>query len=356
MPGTQSSPNRSRRSFIRSGAVFASALLAAPYVRAADKAGSRPVVGAGEHTYEWWDNWPEPPPGMVWGDTHGLCQDAAGYIYVAHTVNSSSMRPEAIVVFDPDGKFVRAFGAEFRGGAHGLDLRMEGGREFLYVTDTVRSLVAKLTLTGETVWSRGYPTEDPFYAAGPKRFVPTNVAFAPDGGYYVGDGYGSSRMLRYDAAGRFLGEIARSGTGDGELKSPHGQWVDTRGRDPVLVIADRGNRRLQTFTLEGRHLRTIQHGEDLRMPCHFHTRGKLMVCPDLDSQVCLLDPEYRVIARLGDGKAHNGDVGSRRTQRRTEFTPGEFIAPHDAIFLQSGDILVGEYLPIGRLTRLRKVT
>jgi hypothetical protein len=58
---------------------------------------------------------------------------------------------------------------------------------------------------------------------------------------------------------------------------------------------------------------------------------------------------------LGDGKAHNGKVGSRRTQTRDQFTPGEFICPHDAIFLQNGDILVSEFLPIGRITLLRRV-
>ena len=80
-----------------------------------------------------------------------------------------------------------------------------------------------------------------------------------------------------------------------------------------------------------------------------------MVCPDLDSQVCILDREFNVVAQLGDGKAENGEVGSRRSQSRSQFTPGKFITPHDAIFLHNGDILVAEWLPIGRITLLRKV-
>jgi hypothetical protein len=79
-----------------------------------------------------------------------------------------------------------------------------------------------------------------------------------------------------------------------------------------------------------------------------------MVCPDLDSQVCILDRQHRVVVQLGDGKAENGDVGSRRSQSRAQFTPGKFITPHDAIFLQDGNILVAEWLPIGRLTLLRR--
>ncbi len=349
---------QTRRSFLtQMAAASAGALLTAPLIRAAAKSGSSlPITGTGAHTYECMHDWLIPPAGMVWGDTHGLCQDSEGNIYVAHTVHASSMRPETVVVFDRNGKFLRAFGAEFRGGAHGLDLRREGGREILYHCDTVRCQVVKTTLTGEVIWTHGYPLEDPAYSEKPIKFVPTNVAFAPNGDFYVGDGYGSHHMLRFAENGKFLGEIARPGTNDGELSNPHGQWVDTRGAEPVLAVADRGNARIQTFTLDGKHLRTVKDEARLRKPCHFDVRGEWMVCPDLDSQVCVLDRDYKVVAQLGDGQAANGKVGSRRTQIRAEFTPGQFICPHDAIFLQNGDILVAEWLPIGRITRLRAVS
>ena len=100
---------------------------------------------------------------------------------------------------------------------------------------------------------------------------------------------------------------------------------------------------------------TIKDDTKLREPCHFDVRGDLMVCPDLDSQVCLLDKDYKVIAQLGDGIEENGKRGSRRGQSRAEFTPGKFITPHGAIFLNNGDILVAEWLPIGRITLLRKI-
>src|SRR5215468_10337768 len=91
------------------------------FAQTSNKSGTRsPVVGSGQHTYECIHDWLVPPEGLVWGDTHGLCQDAQGNIYVGHTVHKSSMRGEAIVVFDSKGRFVRAFGEGFRGGAHGL--------------------------------------------------------------------------------------------------------------------------------------------------------------------------------------------------------------------------------------------
>jgi hypothetical protein len=348
---------QTRRSFLTtcSAAAVATTFPSVFYLRASDKSGARPpVVGSGAHTYECVHDWLVPPAGLVWGDTHGLCQDEWGNIYVGHTVHKSSMRGEAIVVFDEKGRFIRAFGEGFRGGAHGLKLRREGKDEFLYHCDINRCRVVKTALTGEEIWVHGYPREDASYGDRPIDFVPTNVAFAPNGDFYVGDGYGSNHMLRYSLSGKFLGEIARPGHGDGELDNPHGQWVDPRGETPLLVVADRGNRRIQTFTLDGTHLKTIKDEARLRMPCNFHTQGEWMVCPDLDSQVCILDREYDVVAQLGDGKAENGDVGSRRSQTRTQFTAGKFITPHDAIYLHNGDILVAEWLPIGRITLLRK--
>ena len=348
--------SKTRRGFLKQCAQAAVSAALPPYfLETSDKSGSRlPVVGSGVHSYECVHDWLVPPDGLVWGDTHGLAQDEQGLIYVAHTVNKSSMRGEAIVVYDSSGRFVRAFGEEFRGGAHGLGIRREQGSEVLYHCDINQCKIVKTTLRGEVLWAHGYPAEDQAYRQRPIDFVPTNVAFLPNGDFYVGDGYGSHHVLRFSSSGKFLDEVGGPGRGDGEFDTPHGLYVDRRGKDAVLVIADRGNRRLQTFDSSGKHLRTVKDDSRLRMPCHFATRGEWMVCPDLDSQVCILDRDYNVVAQLGDGRAANGEVGSRRKQSRAEFTPGQFITPHAAIFIHSGDSLVEDWLPIGRLTLLRR--
>jgi len=354
-----------RRTFLGQVALAAAGTVVLPAfnVRASDKSGIKlPVVGSGQFTFECVHEWLQPPYGMVWGDTHAVCQDAGGNIYLSHTVGKASMRGESVVVYDARGRFIRAFGEEFRGGAHGMDLHVEGGEQILYHCDTNRCKTVKTSLNGEILWEHGYPMEDASYAAQPINYVPTNVAFAPNGDYFVADGYGSDRVMKYSRDNRFLREIGKPAAGegspdnpDGELSMPHGLWVDDRGDTPVLAIADRANQRIQIFSLDGAHLRTVTDTPRLRKPCHFHTKGEWMVCPDLDSQVCILDRDYRVVAQIGDGKANNGAVGSRRNQSRDQFTPGQFICPHNAIFLQNGDILVCEWLPIGRITLLRHV-
>src|SRR5258708_5559447 len=153
----------SRRTFLAqsSAALAATAAVHPFYGQASDKSGQRlPVVGTGPHTYECVHDWLTPPDGLVWGDTHGLAQDEQGRIYVAHTVNKSSMRGESVVVCDADGRFVNAFGEEFRGGAHGLSVRRESGGECLLHCGINRCKIRKTTLHGETVSAHGSPSDN----------------------------------------------------------------------------------------------------------------------------------------------------------------------------------------------------
>ena len=134
----------SRRNFLRTYAAAAPAILGA-----ADKAGAKaPVLGAGEHTYEAIHDWGELPAGIRYGNTHGVVEDSEGRIYVHHTVHTTSESGDSMVVFDERGKFVKSWGKEFKGGAHGLHIRKEGGTEYLYLCDTLRGVVVKATLNG----------------------------------------------------------------------------------------------------------------------------------------------------------------------------------------------------------------
>jgi hypothetical protein len=139
----------SRRTFLQSSAAAAAAISAGPIILGAqDKAGTKtPIVGSGEHTYECHHNWGELPSHVTWGETHGVAVDSAGLVYIKHR-NRAPEPMDAIVVFDPAGKFVRSFGDEYHGGGHGIDIRKEGDTEFLYLCDVKHGLVTKTTLQG----------------------------------------------------------------------------------------------------------------------------------------------------------------------------------------------------------------
>lgn len=323
-----------------------------------------PVTGQGEHTYEMLHDFLQVPEKIRFGNTHGIVVDGQGRIIVCHTVHKSSESPDAIAIFDPQGKFIKSWGADLRGGAHGLTIRREGNEEFLYHCDNVRGFVRKTTLDGEVVWVMHAPIASGVYAKA-SEYKPSNLAFAPNGDFYIADGYGKFYIHHYDAQARYVRTFGGTRelmdknkdleTGAGTTIWPHAIAVDPRGRRPLLVVGERGaNARLQYFTLDGKPLHKVKDG--VRWPSTFEFRNGLMLMPDLKAVVSLFDASNRLIAHLGDGRQPDGKTYEGiRAQERGAFPAGRFIAPHGACFDASGNILVAEWVEVGRVTKLRRV-
>lgn len=332
-----------------------------------DKAGSKlPVLGDGAFRYEAIHDWGVLPPHIKWGNTHGVVEDAQGHIHVHHTVHATSQSADTMVVFDPQGRFVRSWGKEFRGVAHGLHIQKEGNEEFLYLTvnaaspkatpqPDMQAVVLKTTLKGETVWKIQGPPDVAGYKPAadgtPARYNPTNLAIAPNGDVYVGDGYGSYFINQYNSRAEHIRTFGGRGAAAGQLNEPHGIWIDTRPATPLLVVADRRNNRLQRFTLEGAHVDFIP---GFRLPCHLHEHKGLVVVPDLHGRVTVMDSRNTLAAQLGDSGAPDWNNPLRR-EPREKFIPGQFICPHGASFDHDGNIFVVEWVEVGRVTKLRTV-
>jgi len=344
--------------------------LAAPLILGAqNKSGSaKPVVGQGDHTYEVTHDWGDLPPNIKYGNTHGVVEDSQGHIYIHHTVNKVSESFDTMVVFDSKGKFVRSWGKEFRGVAHGLTIRKEGSTEYLYLTANaagakmqpqpeLQAIVVKATLKGEIVWKiAGAPDIDEYKpgADGAKKpYNPTNLAIAPNGDVYVADGYGSSYVSQYSAKGDYIRTFGGKGSELGKLNQPHGIWMDMRTGKPILMVADRQNNRLQRFTLEGQPIDVIG---GVTLPCHFDEHKGDVVIPDLQGKVTLINRNNAVIEHLGDfGAKSMDDLRTLRTESRDHFTPGKFVCPHSACFDHTGNIFVVEWVEVGRVSKLRRV-
>jgi hypothetical protein len=344
-----------RRRFLVSAATAA---CAPALLGATDKGGTKaPILGQDDHQYEAVHDWGELPRTIKYGNTHGVCEDSQGNIYIHHTVNVTSESLDTLVVFDHDGKFVRSWGRQFKGGAHGLTIRKEGSEDFLYLCDFQHGIVTKRTLKGEEVFTLGYPAESEAYKPkdkSPAAYRPTNVAIAPNGDIYVGDGYGSSFINQYNAKAEFIRTFGGLGKNDGQLDCPHGLWVDTREQMPLLVVTDRGNSRLQRFSLDGKHVDFILG--TTKMPCYLNERNGEVVIPDLLSKVVILDRKSNVVASLGQGEFSKTDWGSVRNQEHGTFVPGRFVCPHSACFDHEGNIFVVEWVEAGRVTKLRRLT
>jgi hypothetical protein len=340
-------------------------LALAPFLLTSAKGQSRtPVTGKGEHTYEMLHDFLQLPDTLKFGNVHGIVVDSQGRIIVCHTVHASSASPDSIAIFDPAGRFIKSWGGpDMRGGAHGLTIRKEGSQEFLYHCDNVKGYVRKTTLDGETVWILHAPVMSGLYANA-KEYKPSNLAIAPNGDIYIADGYGKFYIHHYDAQTRHVRSFGGSReimkpveTGPGTTIWPHAIGIDTRGKEPLLMVGERGaNSRIQYFTLDAKPLHYVKDG--VRWPSTFDFRGGVMLMPDLKAVVTLFDANNKLIAHLGDGMQADGKTyeGIRTQQDRAAFPPGKFIAPHGACFDVEGNILVAEWVEIGRVTKLRRVS
>lgn len=317
------------------------------------------TVGTGAWRYEWHEDWAKLPAGTHLGNCHMVQEDSQGRILIHHQ-GGSGAHTGSVLIFDAEGQFIKAWGQQWAAGAHGMQLRKEADGEFLYLATTGQGKIVKTTLDGEIVWVHEFPKEahdaagHPCYPDG-KGFVPTNIAFGKGGEFYVADGYGKSFIHHYTASGEWLGTWGGAGKADGQLQCPHGIWVDTReeGRSLVLV-ADRGNERLQWFTLDGRHVKTVASADHVyRHPCHFDQRGDTLLLPGLHGRVSILGADNQPVAILGDNT--NGGQRGRNNVLAPQRHVGVFVSPHGACWDRAGNIYVTEWVADGRIIKLRHV-
>jgi hypothetical protein len=136
---------------------------------------------------------------------------------------------------------------------------------------------------------------------------------------------------------------------------PHGIFLDERGvaqgKEPVLLVCDRENNRLQAFGLDGSHKEVLQ--AEVRRPCKIARRGADLVVADLAGRVTILDEDNNVVAHLGD----NPDPSKRAKNGvpKEDWRDGEFIAPHSACWDAEGNLYVMDWLALGRVSKLARV-
>lgn len=355
-----------RRRFLKTSAAT---LAAGPAIMTSKRTAAQDVVGDGDFKFRCQHMFPQLPDRYSWQTTHNVAVDPDNNLYVIHEGKRELKDHPSIFVFDSEGKFIRAMGQQFQGGGHGLEVHVENGTPFLYVTGYQHlKTFAKLTLDGETVWQKYAPMKSGHYADGearnPKqvwgrdRFMPTNFAFLPEGGFLLADGYGAYCIHRYDADGNWISSFGGLGKGQGTFNLPHGLWIDSREEgESEVVVADRAHNTLQVFTLDGQYKKTV---EGFGLPANIDTMGDLMLVPELVARVSLLDRDHNTVATIGADQERiltDKEESKGFTIRTDEsrWQQGKFVHPHDACFDLQGDIYVAEWVATGRITKLTRV-
>ena len=86
--------------------------------------------------------------------------------------------------------------------------------------------------------------------------LPTDVAVSADGSFYVSDGYGNSRVIKFSKDGTYLFEWGKFGNKQNEFNIPHGIDLDNKGN---VYVADRENNRIQKFDGNGNFITLWQN-------------------------------------------------------------------------------------------------
>ncbi len=288
------------------------------------------VFGSGEHRYRLDEEWGRLPDGWVLGDVAAVGVDHRDNVYVFHRGE------HPMIVFDRAGNFLRSWGEDVFSRPHGISM---GPDDTIFCTDDGDHTVRQCTLAGKVLMTLGTPGRPAQYQSGSPFHRCTHTAHAPNGDFYVSDGYGNARIHKYAPDGRHLFSWGEPGTDPGQFNLPHNIACDEEG---YVYVADRENHRIQIFDGNGRY---VAQWNNLHRPSGlFMTRGKCPLCvigeigpylrsnfgwPNVGPRLSILSKEGKLLSRIGT--VPSAGIG-----------PGQFISPHGIAVDSRGDIYVGE--------------
>jgi hypothetical protein len=344
-----------RRAFSGAAALSAlAALTGSPSLGRAESTDAAPHdrqlrTGNGEWTYDVVPLWGQLPAGKQFGGTHGaISSDKAGNLYV------STQSETGVLVYEPGGKLLRTIANQYPE-VHSLHYSVEDGNELFYATvqkgtPAENWLVLKMKMDGTVVQKITAPPEAGFKL--PNEWRVTSVVPGPDGSIYVANGYGDSRIFRFDKHGNYQASFAGKGTEDGKCDCCHGLAVDTRYDQPLLLVCDRENFRLSHFDFDGKFVGHVtQH---MRRPCQVSFHGDHAIISELQGRVTILDKNNVPVAFIGDNPQQS--QWANYTLSPDNIPATVFSAAHGCYIDRDANIYVSDWNHTGRLTKLARVS
>lgn len=292
-------------------------------------------------------DWPKPlgHAGYTWGSMGGVFAETPDRIFLLmrgelpvpsepppgypDMVPATSGKPRlqnCILIVDAAGRLLESWTQHdhlFAGGRgpHKVKMNPYDPEKHIWIVDDQRQQIFEFTHDGRqlvrTLGEAGVAGNDDRHFAGP-----TDLAWLPDGTFFVTDGYVNTRVVKFDRDARFVKAWGTKGSGPGQFNLPHAIDIDRQRR---LYIADRLNGRIQIFDENGKYL---DEWDNIVQPFH------LIVSPDqhvwvsdgVTNKFLQYSPEGRLLSSWGT-------YGS---------LPGAFWGVHQFSVDSAGNLYVAE--------------
>lgn len=208
--------------------------------------------------YELVKDWPNLPKEFKLGNPTGIGIDTNQNVFVFHradrewavigTMPTAYISSKTILMLDREsGKILKSWGDSLFIMPHGLTIDIQNN---VWVTDVGLHQIFKFAHDGKLLMKLGEAKVSGNDATHFNR--PTDIAVAKDGSFYVSDGYGNSRIVKFSAAGKYLFEWGKKGDKEGEFNVPHAISLDDKEN---IYVADRENKRVQVFNATGKFIK-----------------------------------------------------------------------------------------------------
>ena len=206
-----------------------------------------------------------PPRGNATGNTDGLSA-------TCETVPKRGWERRwhhSVFVVNRDGKMIdywphleKMFAADPCGrGAHKIKMSPYDPEKHVWIIDDQLHVIWKFTYDGKLVMTLG--TTGKRGRDGGRLFDrPTDIDWLPDGTFFISDGYGGTRVAKFDKDGKFIKDWGGppkdpKNPGPNEFNTVHSIQIS---KDRRLFVVDRGHRRFQVFDENGKFLDMFNTG------------------------------------------------------------------------------------------------
>ena len=281
---------------------------------------SKSVKRADNKTYYLQKGWPELPSNFKLGNPTGIGIDTNQNIFIFHragrdwpligSMPKTYIYAKTILMLDAqNGKILNSWGDNIFIMPHGLTVDKNNN---IWITDVGLNQVFKFSHEGKLLMKLG---EAKVAGNDSTHFNrPTDVAVEEDGSFYVTDGYGNSRVIKFSSDGKYLFQWGTKGKNQSQFKIPHAITLDEKGN---VYVADRENCRIQVFDSTGKfitewtsknfgHICSIAYDKNIKTFVAVDDATSWFGLKHNGSDIIIIDSTGKVVSRFGRSGSYDG--------------------------------------------------